>query len=497
MKSLKIYGPPGTGKTWTLLQHFERELKQAKPDKVGFVTFTRAARLEALSRASLPEAELPYVKTLHASCYKLLNTHQDELVMRDDIREFGKTIGVHLTGYMPDLFSLETTTEVYQQPTKADRLLQLNHLGRHRGLMLKETLKDAPQELDYKYAVWFTKAYREWKTANGKMDYTDLLTEYLSRGPTVDLDVLFVDEAQDLSWLQWQVVRKLSAGCQRLYICGDDDQTIFRFAGAHASLFNLEPADEVVVLPQSYRIPRAVHELSQRIIHRVRVRQEKEFRPRDVEGEVRPIGRLDISHLHAASTLVLFRNHHRGAALACQLEDLGIPFEGLNASLSSADIRGTLAGWDKISRHEPLQLTEARAVVASTVNGLLEDGATEKVKVATGEFSATALLRSAALQMPWWRVAAKLPRLSYLQRVVAKHGFAKALKPQINLLSIHQSKGREASTVVLDLELARRTYEGYMGAGVDDEHRVFYVGVTRAKDRLLTLLPSDSMHYQL
>jgi len=55
MKTLKIFGPPGTGKTYKLLQLFEEELKTTAPNRIGFVTFTRAARAEVLSRTKLIE----------------------------------------------------------------------------------------------------------------------------------------------------------------------------------------------------------------------------------------------------------------------------------------------------------------------------------------------------------------------------------------------------------------------------------------------------------
>ncbi len=309
--------------------------------------------------------------------------------------------------------------------------------------------------------------------------------------------MLFVDESQDLSWLQWAVVRKLAKNVKKLYLAGDDDQTIFRWAGASASLFNLEPADEIRVLPQSYRLPRQVHTLSQKVIKRVKVRQEKEFRPREAEGEYRPIGRLDSTHLDADSTLVLFRNHHRGVSLGLQLEELGVPFLGTHSSLSSPEVMNSLRGWSRIQQNQPIPVAEIRSMLTHTLPIYLHEGAKERAE-GDGEFSATSIFNEPALTMPFWKVMPKLPRLGYLQRVVGSSKIlgADILSPKILLLSIHQSKGREADTVVLDLELARRTYESYMHEP-DDEHRVFYVGVTRAKRRLLTLLPTESMSYAL
>jgi superfamily I DNA/RNA helicase len=498
IETLKVFGAPGCGKTFKLLELFEKELKETAPDRIAFVTFTRAARAEVLSRTSLVEDELPYIRTLHSLCYRLLKVHHEDLVSPKDLKEFGKKIGVVLTGYMPELTSLDIIDGgAFKQPTKADRLLQLNHLGRHRGLKLRETLRDAPVELDFAFAKWFTEAYRDWKTQKGLLDYTDLLTEYLNRGPELDADILFVDESQDLSWLQWAVVRKLGRNVKRRYLSGDDDQTIFSWCGASAELFLTEPCDDYLVLPQSYRIPETVHRLSQSIIRRVRVRQPKEFRSRDVPGFVKPTGNLSPKLLNQGGTsLVLFRNHHRGAELSKVLQDDGVPFLGNYSPLSKRDVVLALEGWWRISKDNPVTTEQARAMVSFASDRYLQPGARTRTSGHGGEFAASAFFTVDALALPWYQLMPRIPQLGYLERAVQRYGWKDTLAPRTQLMSIHQSKGREADTVILDLEFARRTYDAYLN-NPDDEHRVLYVAVTRTRERLYTLLPSGPMHYQL
>jgi superfamily I DNA/RNA helicase len=497
METLKIFGPPGCGKTYKLLQLFEEELKTTAPDRIGFVTFTRAARVEALSRTKLTEEELPYVKTLHSICYKLLNIRHEELVSPKDLREFGKTIGVALTGYMPELTVMDVMEGMTKQPTKADRLLQLNHLGRHRGVMLKEALKDAPVELDFQYAKWFTEAYRQWKHKRNLYDFTDILTEYLKRGKDLDVDVLFVDESQDLSWLQWQVVHKLGTNVTRRYLAGDDDQCIYIWAGASAEIFNTEPCDDYLVLPQSYRIPRSVHELSQSIIKRIRIRQQKEFKPRDSLGFVKPTGHLNPKLLDESGTsLVLFRNHHRGNELARILQDAGTPYVGNFSPLGKADVRLALEGWKAMEQAKNISVHQGRSMVSFAHEKFLQPGAKSRGNFRSGEFPGHAFFTAEAMKLEWYQLMPKMPQLGYIDRSISRYGWKDTLKPRTSLISIHQSKGREADTVILDLELARRTYDAYM-THPDDEHRVFYVGVTRAKEKLYTLMPNGPMSYQL
>src|SRR5262245_19086088 len=205
-----------------MLDYFEQELKIVPPSRIAFLTFTRAARLEVLKRASLPENELPWVKTIHAICYKLLRVKQQQMTSVRDLKKFGKSIGVEIHGMVHDPWSLDAISGT-QEPTIADRLLQLNHLGRHRKLFLKDTLRYAATDLDFHYAKWFTEAYRAWKTSERQYDYTDLLTRYLDVGKPLDVDVVFIDEAQDLSKLQWEVTHKLGSKAARRYLAGDDD----------------------------------------------------------------------------------------------------------------------------------------------------------------------------------------------------------------------------------------------------------------------------------
>jgi superfamily I DNA/RNA helicase len=475
-----------------MLQFFEKELKQVKPNRIAFLTFTRAARLEALGRASLSELELPFVKTIHAICYRQLGVSQSQMVQTKHLKSFGKRLGVEISGYNPDTFSLDALT--MPQVSKGDKLLQMNHLGRHRMVHLKTMMKDAPQDIDWHFAKWFTESYRAWKKAEGIYDYTDLLTEYLRIGGPLPIDVIFIDEGQDLSKLQWEVVHHLGRFAKRRYIAGDDDQAIFTWAGASAELFNNEPSDENKVLPQSFRVPKAVHQLAGKIINRVRDRYPKDFNSREEVGEYRPVGQLSYDLLGAPSTYILYRNHHRGKTLATLLEDLGWPFEGTFSVLGNDRVKAALRGWGRSREGQPIPATEARAIVEFAQTEALKPNAIRITNNTRGELPAAEFIQDPHGELS--RLLSRLPKLDYLCHLERTVGLREMLQPSVTLMSIHQSKGREADTVILDLEMATKTYDGYL-KDPDSEHRVFYVGVTRAKQRLFSLLPTEAMAYQL
>ena len=96
------------------------------------------------------------------------------------------------------------------------------------------------QEFYNKYnldVAWreLSRAYRsleDYKEKNYKHDFTDMLSTYIESGPVPKLDVVIIDEAQDLNNLQWEMAEKMWANAKRVYISGDDDQAIFRWAGA-------------------------------------------------------------------------------------------------------------------------------------------------------------------------------------------------------------------------------------------------------------------------
>ena len=341
---LKILGPPGCGKTSRLMELLEKELADGvPPQRIAFLTFTRAAREEALLRTGKKDADFPYLRTIHAICYRQMNVTQDQVVKPSDLRKFGTFLGVKLNGNQLDPW-VEEFERTWDPATRDDLLLQANHCGRHRGILLKESLKNASLSIDYKYAVWFTKAYRAWKKQNSFLDYTDLLTQYLDYGKPLDIDVLFVDEAQDLSSLQWEVVNKLGLRAQRQYVAGDDDQAIFHWAGADATAFQDFAADKTEVLHQSYRVSKEIHAAAMVIVNRIKTRIPKEYSPTDSQGEVvrvSYVSAIDFKH----KTFVLFRHHYRGALLSRQLNEMGIPFIGHGSPVSDPDVRHALQCW--------------------------------------------------------------------------------------------------------------------------------------------------------
>jgi len=270
----KVWGPPGTGKTTYVSEQIKKAVAEYGKDYVLVMSFTRAAAEELEGR----DLELPKgrVGTLHAHCYRALGKPE---IAETKIAEWNKenpTLKLTLNGSDVDEFEPEMAGG-----THGDR--QYARLQLLRAKMIEKP--KWPVEVQS-----FSNAWTRWKQATNRIDFTDMiemaLTEVLV--PPGSPDVIVVDEAQDFTRLQLSVVKQWSGHAQYTLLAGDDDQTIFTFAGASPEVL-YETGDEYdsIVLSQSYRVPRAIHAVSQEWISKVTRRVRKEYSPRDADGEVR------------------------------------------------------------------------------------------------------------------------------------------------------------------------------------------------------------------
>ena len=75
-----------------------------------------------------------------------------------------------------------------------------------------------------------------------------------------------VDEAQDLTPLQWDMVVKIVKGVDRIYIAGDDDQAIYEWNGADVPFFKRFQVNHLV-LKKSVRLNKNIHFFSKCLLN--------------------------------------------------------------------------------------------------------------------------------------------------------------------------------------------------------------------------------------
>jgi superfamily I DNA/RNA helicase len=142
-------------------------------------------------------------------------------------------------------------------------------------------------------AVWpsglrgFADKWDEFKLRGGYLDFTDLIEQALERVDSIDgCRVLIVDEAQDMSKLEFALARKWGAHADQFVIVGDPDQNLYEWRGADPAAFYSTDAASTRVLSQSYRVPHAVHRAAVDWIRNVDDRIDAEYRPRDAPGRL-------------------------------------------------------------------------------------------------------------------------------------------------------------------------------------------------------------------
>ena len=80
-------------------------------------------------------------------------------------------------------------------------------------------------------------------------------------------DVAFVDEAQDLSPIQWKMFNIIKENSKYVILAGDDDQAIYGWAGADVKKFQQEISKKDIILPQSYRVPQDRTNIADKILN--------------------------------------------------------------------------------------------------------------------------------------------------------------------------------------------------------------------------------------
>lgn len=511
-KTLVVNGAPGSGKTYRLISIVEDELASGTPpDRIGYISFTRKAADEARERAqekfSLTAKQLPHFRTIHSLCFRALGMDTASMFEGKKVLECADWLGVQMSGrgVSADEGGMAKGFDA------GDRILFMTNLARVRGVDLREQYAIDPDNLSWALVDKVSRGIEEFKRARGLRDFTDLLQEFVEEEFHIPLDVLIVDEAQDLSWLQWRVVELLATGVRRVVIGGDDDQAIFQWAGADVQRF-IDMPGTVETLDKSRRVPRSVQEVSNEVLRRVKNRRQKTWSPRvdpvtgeAVEGEVRRVVSLDEVDFHSGEqTLILSRNL---APLRDDAEPLlrgdGILYESQYGSSSvKRSVVDAILTWERLRRGERVTVQEAEKVYEQMSVG---EGFARGHKKLPGfpdreaQVSLDDLKRNGGLQTDaiWHDALDKLAREDRAYMVKAlRTGQKLTERPTVRLSTIHGAKGGEAHHVVLLRDVAYRTMRETADQW-EAEARVFYVGVTRAKHRLTIVAPQTRHSYDL
>ena len=189
--------------------------------------------------------------------------------------------------------------------------------------------------------------YSLYKSENGKYDYTDMIKQFVDQGSAPSLEVLIVDEAQDLTPLQWEQVKVLRASAERIWYAGDDDQAVHRWMGVRVEQF-MEICDEVEILEQSYRVPNSVHALANRIVKRIDTRHEKNWLPTKHEGTINYYSNWYDVNIDEGSWTIMARTNKVIGTIAHELRESGYLFERYGIPSLNPDLMRGIETWDTL-----------------------------------------------------------------------------------------------------------------------------------------------------
>ena len=465
------------------------------PHQIAYLAFTRKASSEGRERAgvrfNLTEEELPHFRTIHSLALRELGVSADRLMTQADYRHFAEGNGF-------DLESRRVFGEDRPLGTMHDKCFTACELSRAMMQPLGKVCED--RRLPFSDASYMQKAFNAYKRETRKLDFTDMLEQFVERGAVPPLKLLIIDEAQDLTRLQWMVVEKIMKGVEDIVVAGDDDQAIFEWAGADLPYFMKLTGDKFV-LPRSYRLKRNIFDLSKSIVQNVRWRFEKDFSPRAEGGEVRKSIKVENENYDEGTWYLLARHHTFLKSYEPQLYNEGRGF--INAqgksSFDTPEV-GAMLTWRSLQDGESITRERAKLLYSKLGQGFIEPGRSRKLDVPEDmaldaeELSTNHGLNH--LERPWSEsVMMQATQRSYLQAAL-KRGEDLTATPRITISTIHGVKGGEADHVVLRPDMSRNA-EKSLRANPSAESRVFYVGASRAKESLTLVSPYVSRYYKI
>ena len=264
--------------------------------------------------------------------------------------------------------------------------------------------------------------------------------------------VIFIDEAQDLSPLQWKLFDKLKEHAEDIYLAGDDDQAIFAWAGADVDRFIQEPGKEKV-LKYSKRISKAVQEQSELPLEKLEDLEKKIYYPRDFEGESMRINNLDQIDLSEGKYLILTRTISRLVDMTKELRKRNLYYQTNKGKSFTVRLYNAIVNYNSWQRGKVLDEKEWKDI-EEYIGLKMEDW---------------------NFELDWFDAFenAKMEEKKYKKEML-DNGEDLDKEARIQLSTIHAAKGGEEDNIILCLDLGRKIKKAVKKSDSknDEEHRV-------------------------
>lgn len=496
-KISKIIGCPGGGKTTRVMQLIEQATKKYDPERIGAVSLTNAAVEEIKDRVSantvVSKPLLKNIRTMHSHCYRMLGLGSDDMAEKH-IKDFNEKYpqfaippASATRGNRDDEEEENQQDNKYTQKLFADMNILRNRLT---------PMNQWPTDVVDMWTAW-----KAWMDDEGLLDFTGYMERVIEEKLMLDVDVLFVDESQDLSQLQVNLIETWSQGTVATLYVGDSDQAIFRFSGSVPEAFINIKAGYNERLDRSYRLPSDVHRYAMEVIRQACNREDFDYVPNPERGVGNVISCMEPDLSLEGTHMIICRCNYQTAHWVNMVMSAGHawhnPYRPDDKSWNPQLTQSweVVSTWLSLLDGQYVDFKRLRKMVHRMyVDGNLDRGAKTKIT------------RDMKDPQPMVNLM-DLKDLGFLPEVLEKHvsdifnlsGKAGQLisnrvtkdttcesfneKPRIIIGTCHSVKGGESDHVWVDTTTTPRIYGDMMtnDNSLYDEARVAYVAVTRAK----------------
>lgn len=284
-----VLAVPGSGKTTVILNRIINliENHDVLPKNILSITFSKSQGLDMERRflKSFPnlKGQITF-KTIHAFCYEIVKNYMkiknikktliegDEKINKSTLLKryfFSMYEQKLLDDIIKDFFSLYDFTK--NKMIDFEDYVRKNKFISNRLLLLK-----------------LYKAYENLKLEYNFIDFNDLLylaNKYISEDKNLLSSIkkrykfFSVDEAQDTSMLQFEIIKKIVYPENNLFVVADDDQSIYSFRGAEPkNLLEFKKFykdSKIFIMNHNFRSTKNIIEISNKLISKNKNRYQK------------------------------------------------------------------------------------------------------------------------------------------------------------------------------------------------------------------------------
>lgn len=445
MDNFTVIGPPGTGKT----HYIEGIIQREKPRDYLYLTYNHGMAAYARKRI---EDDKHKIGTIHSI-----------MSQRNGLHEF---LGLKEWIEFAKMYGLTYPIRIVGNDSKNTDETDLERFLRYYDMTVNIMAKPRQPINERLNMPYLFDAYEKWKHSIGKMDYTDILK--IAAEGHYYAGMLFIDEAQDLSPLMWKIIESID--CDVRYIVGDPHQSINSFRGVRVNDFISRMGSNVEVLKKSYRYGDNIRELADRILGDAKV----------IDNDYVGMGNSTIDQ-YSLSQFV----HLPGTkAILCRTNALA--YHIARKTLSSYAVTPISKehsygnGWttqvfkiaDIMKRFPHIDAADFGYILEHSPADLWVRGTKTKAKKETTLFSYD-LMRK---RIDAAEIVRRLDIKSEAKGNIIKYMTSDV--PVIQADTIHSAKGMEWDHVMLMLDFPSKMDI------TNEEHRLFYVGATRARKSL-------------